>query len=482
MGRATEVTANVVQSRQPVLSRESTLAEELSWIRRKPAERSPVRRGWATAKVIYVVAALILLTVLVIELVMFVVSYAHSGLFSHIGMDFLSTYTAAGLLGHGESHHLYSDWSQGLAQAPLLAQYHVHWTDRVVQPFVAPPLLAAIALPLRALSAGKALLLWEVVSTALFVATGWLLDRTLGLGLGRLAPFLVLGFLPVYATLFLGQTEAILLAGFAAFTILLLRGHDLPAGLALSLLLLKPPLLLAPVVYLLVKHRWRTLAALASAAGVSTLTSIGILGASGTLAYLHLGQELSQPAGTVATNVLGMINIRGAVVRLLPGAPPLAVQFVIVSLTLVVLAGAIALWRRGDGKRESASEMAGMALLSVTTVLVSYHTLVHSGALLIVAFALLWKVVRTLPEGSRERHLFLILTALSWLIPTLAFIPDSTYRLPAVAFMPLISALWFLSAECQLRTTQPAPALATIVDLPHPQPSPVKARGDKLTT
>lgn len=386
---------------------------------------------------------------------MFVVSYAHSGLFSHIGMDFLSTYTAAGLLGHGESHHLYSDWSQGLAQAPLLAQYHVHWTDRVVQPFIAPPLLATIALPLRALSAGKALLLWDVGSTALFIVTGWLLDRTLGLGLGRLAPFLVLGFLPVYATLFLGQTEAILLAGFAAFTILSLRGHDLPAGLALSLLLLKPPLLLAPVVYLLVKRRWRTLAALSSAAAASALASIGILGTTGTLAYLHLGQELSQPAGTIATNVLGMINIRGAVVRLLPGAPPLAVQFVIISLTLIVLAGAIALWRRGDDKRESASEMAGMALLSVTTVLVSYHTLVHSGALLIVAFALLWKVVRAQPEGSRERHLFLILTTLSWFVPTLAFIPESTYRLPAAAFMPLLCALWFLAAECLLRTMQP---------------------------
>ncbi|HLI50653.1 MAG TPA: hypothetical protein VKU87_02585, partial [Thermomicrobiaceae bacterium] len=181
-----------------------------------------------------------------------------------------------------------------------------------------------------------------------------------------------------------------------------------------------------------------------------------------------LGRELSPPAGTVATNVLGMINIRGTLVRLLPGASPLLLQFVIACTTLAVLIVAITLWRRGDDKRESASEVAGLALLSVTTVLVSYHALVHSGALLIVAFALLWKLVRALPDGSRERRLFLMLSALSWLLPTLAFIPESTFRLPAVAFMPLISGLWFLSAECLLRTTSPmhvllsAPARSTL--------------------
>lgn len=427
-----------------------------------------------TSQFAYAIAALIVITVLIIELVMLIVSYVDSGLFSHIGMDFLSTYTAAGLLQQGQAHNLYSGWSQGLAQAPLLAQYHVHWTDRVVQPFVAPPLLAAIALPLRLLSAAKALLVWDIISATLLVATGWFLDRALRLGLGWLTPLLVLGFLPVYATLFLGQTEAILLAGFAAFTILSLRGHDLPAGLALSLLLLKPPLLLAPLIYLVVKHRWRALASFGSVAAAGTLASVGLLGPAGALDYLHLGQELSQPAGTVATNVLGMINIRGAIVRLLPGAPPTMLQFIIVGLTLIVLAGAVALWRRGDGKRESDSEIAGMALLAVTTVLVSYHTLVHSGALLIVAFALLWKLLRVLPAGSRERHLFIALTALSWLLPTLAFIPESTYRLPAVAFMPLISAIWFLAAECLLRSTQPVEAV--IASVPVHAPARTRAR------
>lgn len=430
--------------------------------RRQPATRSVVIAGTTL--------------LLIIQFVLTLISEATSGIFSHLGMDFLTTYTAATIIGEGRAHHLYNLWEQVVAQAAALSHYNVQWADRALQPYVAPPFLGLIAMPLRFLPAAGAYLIWVALSAALCLATGWLIDRQLKLGLGRLMPLITLSFFPVYYTLFLGQSEAILLLGLTGFILLSLRGKDLPAGLALGLLCIKPPLLLAPLIYLVVKRRWNALLGLATVCTSAAAVSIALLGRQGLAAYTHLSQELSQPAGTVATNVPGMINIRGTIVRLLPNAPASAQQLAILAVSIALIGATVAVWRRGGVERGSAVDASELALLAVTTVLVSYHTLIHTGVLLLPAFALLWTVVRQMDLGGRYRTMLLGLAALTWIGPTIAYIPLQTSLYPAIVMTPMIFGLWLMSAECAARATDLEPALAKVRAHTRSRSHPVESR------
>ncbi|MDI3339944.1 MAG: glycosyltransferase family 87 protein [Sphaerobacter sp.] len=414
----------------------------------------------AGARTAIVVGGALLLGV---QAVMALGSRITHGLFGHVGMDFLTTYTAARILARGEGADLYNWWTQYAVQHPILAAHGVSWSDRILQPYVAPPLLGLLALPLQVLPAGGALLLWVVLSVAGLVLAGRLLDRALDLRLGRLCPLLVLSFFPAYYTLLLGQSEALLVLGVVAFVLLSRRQADLLAGVALGVLVLKPPLLVVPVIYLVTKQRWRALAGLSLACVLAAALSLAALGPGGVADYLRLSRELSQPEGTIATNVAGMINIRGALIRLLPGAPALLQQFGIAGLSLTLLTVCVAAWRRTGAERGTPAEEAELALMLLATCLVSYHALIHTGVLILPAVALLWRgMARTTAAGDRERGVLLGLLVAIWVAPTVLYLPSGTSILPAAVFTPLLFGLWLVAAEVVIRQTAAEPALVKV--------------------
>lgn len=426
-----------------------------------PTWSQPQSRPWdhLAGRTALVVGAALLLT---IETLTGFASYVSNGLFGHVGMDFLTTYTASIIIGDGNAQSLYDLWTQRFAQYPILVDHHVQWPDRSLQPYVAPPLLGLLALPLRALAVVPALVVWVVLSAGLIALAAHVLDRELDLGLGRLAPLVAISFFPAFYTLLLGQSEALLLAGVVGFLYLFRRGDDFPAGLALGILVLKPPLLVVPAIYLATKQCWRALAGFATAAGAGGLLSALLLGPQGIRDYLQLTHELGQPLGTIATNVPGMINIRGAIVRLLPTAPALAQEFTIVGVSLVVLGISVVLWRRAGKTRGSMAEGAELALMLTTMVLVSYHTLIHTGTLLLPAIALLWQVGHGAVTGERFRAALISLVVVSWVAPVLAFVPSGSSLVPAIVSTPLVFGLWLLASECLVRTTTPEPVLAEV--------------------
>lgn len=385
------------------------------------------------------------------------------GLFGHVGIDFLTTYTAAQIIADGDGHRLYDWWTQRLVQFPIVAEQGVTWPDRILQPYVAPPILAALALPFQFLPAPGAFALWVLLSAGAILLAAWRLERALDLQLGRLMPLLVLSFFPVYYTLLLGQAEGLLLLGVVGFILLSRRGSDLPAGLALGVLVLKPPLLVVPAIYLVTKQRWRALFGLTLACGVAAGLSLAILGQAGVADYLRLSHDLSQPAGTTATNVVGMINIRGTIVRLLPSAPAPLQEIGIVGISLTLLAITVGVWRRGGSERGTPADDAETAVMLTATCLLSYHTLIHTGALLLPAVALLWRAVRQATEpGDWQQGVLHGLLVIVWVVPTLAFIPTGTSLVPAIVLTPLVFAVWLFAAEHVIRHTTPEPALVKV--------------------
>lgn len=365
------------------------------------------------------------------------------GLFEHVGMDYVTNYTAAEMIRDGAAADLYDTRAQWEYQRPIIEEYDIDWGDRVMHPFIAPPILGILSIPMLVLGPTLAYAAWVLLNVAAVGAGIWLLARRLDVDWQ--APLVVLlGSLPLFMVLMLGQVEGLLFLAFVVFVLELREGREIRSGLALAVFAIKPPLLLAPLLYLAVTGRrraaWTTIFATAGQAAVSML----LVGPKGVREYVELSQRLSGPDGTIVTNVWGMVNLRSVVVRAFPVDSLLLTNATIVLLTGMTLAATCWFWRRAG--RESAS-LPCLALLAVTTVLTSYHALYHTttiallGVVLLVAHAL-----RQRDEPRAER-----LTVFSWamftVLPLIAFVLVQSSKVPAAIGVTGVLLVWGLAAS-----------------------------------
>ncbi len=383
-----------------------------------------------------------LVIAIAVQVVLVVGMLSVDGLFEHVGMDYLTSYTAAQMIQDGSASDLYDTRVQWEYQRPIIDAHGVDWGDRVMHPYIAPPLLGVISMPLIVFGPSVAFVLWTLLNVAA-VGTGvWLLARRLEIDW---SPVLVvlLGSLPLFMVLMLGQVEGLLFVAFIVFALSLRDGRDVRAGLALAVFAIKPPLLLAPLLYLAVTGRRRAVWTTLVATSIQTIASMALVGPTGVREYVELSQRLSGPDGTVVTNVWGMVNIRSIVIRALPVDDHTVANAMIVLLTGLTLAVTCWFWRRAA---REASMLPSLALLAVTTVLTSYHALYHSatisliGVLLLIAHA---NIQRDIPRIER-------LTVFSWttfsLLPLSAFVIVQTSRVPAAIGVVGVMLLWAVAA------------------------------------
>jgi len=196
---------------------------------------------------------------------------------------------AAALVGLRDGYpHLYDPQAQQAAILGLGPGFNV-------QPFISPPPLAWLATVLTALPFQAALVVWTMLLLAALLWTWWLLAP--GGGMARLAHLsLWLGLFPVAFGLLVGQPGALVAAAVATAWWLIRRDRPLAAGLALSLLVLKPQLaLLVPLCLLVAGHR-RTFAAWVVASVVIGVAALALLGVDGVNRYRDMLAQTQTPA------------------------------------------------------------------------------------------------------------------------------------------------------------------------------------------
>lgn len=394
-----------------------------------------------------------LIVYLAIECVVLVSLVQRQGIFFHAGLDYLPSYAAAEMLIDGGRKDLYDTFLQWQRQQPVLERYDVGWQDRMLQPYVAPPLLALLSVPLLVLTPFAAWLVWGGLNLAAVVTAMVALARRLRIEWSIVA-FIVLGSFPLFYTILLGQVEGILFLAMAIFVFELRRGNEVRAALALSVLALKPQLLIAPLIYVVVTGHRRTFFTTAVAGVVQLAVSVLLVGVSGMREYIQFGRQLSAPEGTAATNVLGMVNLRAMVVRAFPMDATMLQNALIVSVSVALLGVAAYLWWRLG---RDALLGPGLALLMTTTLLTSYHALYHTAI-----FATLG-VVFLLEHAYRESDLSAAerLIGVSWLFfsfgPLLPFLVVQSSRVPAVISTVGVLVLWGFALRGVLAQL-PAPA------------------------
>ena len=255
-------------------------------------------------------------------------------------------------------------------------------------PFVFPPYALALFAPLSRLPYRSAEFVWYLANAGMLLALPFVLRKSLAssdkaIAAELLAPVL---FVPAVLALMQGQTSILLLLLFSMAFAALAEGQDTFAGFLLALAMLKPQLMLAPLVALVIWRRWRALAAMVWA-------GVALLGLSATIAgwraTLHYPQALLAfnrlPGALGGEHQESMPNLRGAIHILLRGHwPDAAVSAITVALSIVLLAS-LTIWL----KRFGGFSRSSYSLVIAVACLLSFHAYLHDTSLLLLPIMLI---------------------------------------------------------------------------------------------
>ena len=287
--------------------------------------------------------------------------------------DFRLSYGAA-IVGIKNGYsHLYDLVAQKSAIESLGAGFNP-------QPFISPPPLAWLVTPLLPLPFSIALVIWTALLLAALCWTWYLLAPS-GWFVKAAHLALLLGVFPVAFGLMVGQPGALVAAAVATAWWLMRRDHPVWAGLALSLIILKPQMAFLVPICLLVSGHARTFGAWLAASLLIGLVALALLGPDGLARYRDVLAQTQTPAWDITRRY----SISG----------PLGLGPVLnVTQVVVVAIASLAAWRqrRGGPEIPIATGIIGSLLATPYLGFQDFLMLVVAGWLIVRAGANAWQV------------------------------------------------------------------------------------------
>jgi hypothetical protein len=327
--------------------------------------------------------------------------------------DFLDCYTAGKILAAGKGPLLYDIQTQMAYQREILDALHstVHYEGGVLL-YSHPPIAALGYLPLAHLPFWHAFLVWNCFSVLCLLLALIVLIRINGLL--QIAPLRLLvlgtiGFIPLFITVAQGQNTFLALLILALAVALMKGSKELPAGILLSLMIIKFQLLPLFVIIIILKKRWKGLAGFIIGSTCVLMASLILVGPEGLLSYLRLLSQAPSFITQYGFAAAGGICIRGQVYGLLlHNHPQLAMML---SLALAAGLAGVALWRwRGPWHAESAQFDLKMAMTVPIALLISPLINFHDLSFLILPIFTIFGFAVREPLSTGMRNL--LLTAL----------------------------------------------------------------------
>jgi hypothetical protein len=188
-------------------------------------------------------------------------------------------------LEHGWTHIYALD-----LQHQLFAQLRPSAAFNDGERFLSPPPAAWLLVPLTALGAAGAVYVWLAASLMALVATWWIAAPG-GSRIRVLWLIFALAWYPVQYSISLAQPDVIVLLAAIACWKLAEKNRPYLAGVVLGVSVLKPQLVLALPLVLLVAGRWRIAAAWAVTMSVLAVVSLVVIGQQGLSDYRSLLTE-----------------------------------------------------------------------------------------------------------------------------------------------------------------------------------------------
>ncbi len=301
--------------------------------------------------------------------------------------DFAGSYIGATLVRHGDLAQLYDVAAQEAVHQAQIEPYGFY-----LLPIFNYPAWNALALtPLAAYPYPLAFALWRGVNSLLGGLAVLLLLRAVAPSrrTGVVLVLAVTAFWPFLLTLMEGQMGMVVLLGLAGAAVSLRAGHEAHAGLWLLLGLVKPQLIVVPLLALLLLHAWRALIVYAVGTGVVLALSLVALG-NWLTPYLALLTDFVRPEKALGDLPTLMDNWRGIVYRLLGSDTSASAGILIAVLTVGSLAFVVALCRpRPAGQPRDLA--LPFAVSSAVGLLVNPHCYFYDAVILLVPGVLLWQ-------------------------------------------------------------------------------------------
>src|ERR1700682_246993 len=286
------------------------------------------------------------------------------------------------------------------------------------QPFISPPPLAWLVTPLLVLPFATALVLWTLLLLAALCWTWPLVAPP-----GRVAKaghlVLMLGVFPVAFGVMVGQPGAWVAAGVATAWWLIRNDHPVWAGLALSLIVLKPQLALLVPACLLVSGHARPFGAWLVATLLVGLVALALLGPDGVARYRDVLAQTQTPAWDITRrySISGPLGL-GPVLNV--------AQVAVAALALFVA------WRhRGQGPEiPMAAGILGSLLVTPYLGFQDFLMLIVAGWLVLRARPSAWRV-GLLVLGYALLELALVVQAIPILIAETLLLASFLWNPPA---------------------------------------------------
>lgn len=360
-------------------------------------------------------------------------------------IDFTATLTGAQIIHAGEGANLYDSAQQRIAQEQILAPY-VQLKDDTLLPYIHPPFEALVFAQLLSLPYGVLYLLWSVLIVLAFGGALFFLSRTVPItSPSRWLFLLAVGsFSPLHQAFWLGQSSPLVLLSICGVYAANKRGRDGWAGVSLALLVLKPQILLAVGLLLLLLGYWRVLVVCGGISAGLCLASMLLLGATWPLQYARFLSGIASWQGNHNEYPAIMYNWRGLLTNLLGDSRPGSLAFGVTALSLLSLGLLFGAWWWSGGGEATAQPARQDVLWSLTclvAVLIAPHLYIHDLVILILPAWLI--VARSLPVISRSIAARIWICAL-WGGYLLAF--SSLFRAEVVPALPVVPGLLMLIA------------------------------------
>jgi hypothetical protein len=324
--------------------------------------------------------------------------------------DFLDCYTAGKILAAGKGPLLYDIQTQMAYQREILDALHstVQYEGGVLL-YSHPPIAALGYLPLAHLQFWHAFLVWNCFSVLCLLLALIVLIRINGLL--QIAPLRLLvlgtiGFIPLFIAVAQGQNTFLALLILVLVVALIKRSKELPAGILLSLMIIKFQLLPLFVIIIILKKRWKMLAGFAIGSSCIMIASLILVGLEGCLSYIRLLGKAPSFITQYGFAAASGICIRGQVYgMLLQNYPQLAI---ILSFALAVgLVGAAIYGWRGPWRADNSQFDLKMAMTVPTALLISPLINFHDLSFLILPIVAVFSFSTREPLSSGIRILLL---------------------------------------------------------------------------
>jgi hypothetical protein len=301
-------------------------------------------------------------------------------------LDYVAFHAAARLVWEGEGDRIYDLEVVGEVETETLNKpIHGQW----VLPYLNPPFVALALAPLGGLDLSLFLLALVALNLVLFLLTAVLVERMLALHNRRERIFywlLSLSAYPVCALFLQQQFTLWVCLAWVGLVWFETRGNHSWAGASLALGLVKPQMILLPLLFLAYQRRWKTLGWFTAVAVPLVVASIAVVGLDGVLDYPRFLLASTTWEGN-GVNARQMYGWNGLVADITGDPSP--AKPVLIALALLTLA--VVAWSWRANRSTQLEQLPGvMALALMGTILVNPHLYLYDMTLasLALAFAL----------------------------------------------------------------------------------------------